>query len=119
MLRSPVCQAASALLHEGLPSKGPAAKYVLRTDVAYRMPRPEGRQVGGASSGADLLDPQVGEALFDLSSEPSEREGQLVQLQRLLSKPQGSQGALPRGGPFEAAIATLRNEGIDTSEWEV
>jgi len=107
--RPDVAQAPSSILHEGLPSKGPASKYVLRTDVSYTMPPPAGKP----ASEANLLDPQVGEALFDLSSDPAEREGQLTQLQRLLTK-----GDLPRGGPYEAAMATLRANGLGTSEWE-
>jgi len=102
-------QSPTAILHEGLPSKGPKAKYVLRTDVGYTMPQAGNR----APKEANLLNPQVGEALFDLSGNVEEREQQLSQLQGMLR-----QHKLPRGGPAEAALATLRMNNIDTEELE-
>ena len=94
------------MLHEGLPSRGPAAKYVLRTDVGYTMPTPPPGEP--RADDASLLDPQVGEATFELSSDAEEREQQLRQLQQLLLEQK-----LPRGGPAEAAMATLRANGLE------
>ena len=93
--RNGMAQSSDALLHEGMPLTAnedrplvlqPPAKYVLRTDIQYTMPRPP---PSGPQSGCEIMtsqgrleDPQAAQSMtIELSTDPVARAKQLALLE--------------------------------------